>query len=110
MRVPAELLRVVVQRRLYASDQAAHVPRMGRMVKDLYRGVIPARLMHGVGSGEERIVIPDRRIGRVVKVAPSALRPGPAQPPGRDGHLTLARAHDGLERNPSAPSRVAACF
>ena len=66
--------------------------------------------MHRVGRGEERVVIPDRNIGRVVKVAPSALRPRPAQPPGRDGDLTFVRANDRLERDPSGPSRVAACF
>ena len=101
VRVRAELLRVVVQRRLYASDHAVNVPRMGRMVKDLDRGILPRRFMHRVGRGEERVVIPDRNIGRVVKVAPSALRPRPAQPSGRDGDLTFARANDRLERDPS---------
>src|SRR5687767_7527735 len=83
---------------------------MGKMVKDLDRGILPPRFMHRVGRGEERVVIPDGNIGRVVKVAPSVLRPRPAQPSGRDGDLTFARANDGLERDPSGSSLVALCF
>jgi hypothetical protein len=78
---------------------------MGRMVKDLYRGIIPPPFMHGVGRREERVVIPDRNIGRVVKVAPSALRPRPAQSPGRDGDLAFAHANDRLERDPRIDRR-----
>jgi hypothetical protein len=110
VRVRAELLRVVVQRRLCASDHTVHVPRMGRMMKDLDRDIVPPPFMHRVGRGEERVVIPDRNIGRVVKVAACALRPRPAQPPRCDGHLTFVRANNRLERDPGGSSRLAPRF
>jgi hypothetical protein len=39
VRVRAELLREVVERRLYASDHVVHVPRMGRMVRCCLSGI-----------------------------------------------------------------------
>src|SRR5262245_25822960 len=79
------------------------------MMKNLYGDVIPPPFVHCIGGGEEGVVIPDRRVGHIVKVGAPRFRPRAAQLPGCDADLPFVRADDRFERDTCGAWRVPAC-
>src|SRR5687768_1021226 len=98
VRVRTELAAVVDERGAYASEYPVEVRRVPRVIVDLDRDVIQSLFVDSVSRREEGVLAPDGGIGRVLEVAPPAIRPGSAHHARRNGDLIAVGSHDRFER------------